>query len=95
MAAWRPPDRMTVPAEREIEEQSNCLQRTGEFCSGSGIRHEDVDGDGSTGLGDLALLLSAFGTCAGDPAYHIAADTDRDRCISLADLARLLGAFGM
>lgn len=83
-----------LPAEREIEAMFNCLQRTGDFCPSEGIRSEDVDGDGSIGLGDLAQLLSAFGMCAGDAAYRNAADMDRDRCITLTDLAILLGAFG-
>jgi hypothetical protein len=88
------PNGEPLPADSQIQALFNCLQRTGDFCPGDGVRVEDVDGDGSVGLSDLAALLSAFGTCAGDVAYRNAADMDRDRCITLGDLAQLLGAFG-
>ena len=43
---------------------------------------------------DLGLLLSAFGACAGDPAFLPAADFDSSGCVELSDLAELLGNFG-
>jgi len=55
----------------------------------------DIDGDGHVGLADLALLLSAFGSCDGDPAYNPPTDLDGDGCVSLSDLATLLANFGM
>jgi len=54
----------------------------------------DVDGDADVDLGDLALLLSAYGTCEGDPDYNAAADFDDDGCITLSDLALLLSNYG-
>jgi len=54
----------------------------------------DIDGDGHVTLADLAILLSSFGACAGDPAYFAGADLDGDNCVSLADLAVLLANFG-
>lgn len=88
------PDGTPLAAEIEIEELFTCLQRTGDPCSGNGLRAEDIDGDGHVGLSDLAALLSAFGTCAGESVYLNAADQDRDHCISLSDLATLLATFG-
>jgi hypothetical protein len=54
----------------------------------------DVDGDGDVDLTDLALLLSAFGACAGDGGYVAGADFDGSGCVELADLSVLLGNFG-
>ena len=52
----------------------------------------DLDGDGSVGGADLAILLGAWGTCnLGDPC---AADLDNDFSVGAADLAILLGAWG-
>ena len=50
---------------------------------------EDIDGNGAVELGDLALLLAAFGqTGSGLPA-----DIDGSGEVDLTDLARLLAAF--
>jgi len=54
----------------------------------------DIDGNGVVELGDLAILLSAFGSCTGQPAYRPEADLDASGCVELADLAILLSAFG-
>lgn len=54
----------------------------------------DVDGDGHVTLTDLAMLLSAFGSCIGDAAYIAAADFDASGCVELSDLAVSLGRFG-
>lgn len=55
----------------------------------------DLDLDADVDLSDLAALLSAFGTCAGDPDYFPAADLDNNGCIELADLALLLANYGI
>lgn len=54
----------------------------------------DLSGGPEVGLADLATLLSAFGSCAGDAAYIPHADFNFDGCIGLADLAVVLSAFG-
>lgn len=54
----------------------------------------DIDGDLQVALGDLTILLAAFGACSGDGGYLAAADLDSDGCISLGDLTVLLAAFG-
>lgn len=54
----------------------------------------DVDLDGDVDLADLATLLAAYDTCAGDPRYDHAADLDESGCIDLADLAVLLADYG-
>jgi hypothetical protein len=54
----------------------------------------DIDRDGDVDLSDLAGLLSAFGSCAGDAAYISGADTDASGCVELIDLAQLLSNFG-
>lgn len=57
------------------------------FAPGSYNCVGDVDGDGDTDLGDLALLLGAFGSTN-------VGDLDGDGDTDLADLALLLGDFG-
>jgi hypothetical protein len=51
------------------------------------ILAEDLDGDGSVGPTDLAVLLSAWGSKGGD------ADLDGDGSVDATDLARLLSAW--
>jgi hypothetical protein len=50
----------------------------------------DVDLNGQIGLGDLAILLSEFGSGGADRR----SDFDRDGDTDLVDLARLLADFG-
>ena len=54
----------------------------------------DIDGDGDVDLADLALLLAAYNTCAGDPNFDPAADLDGSGCVDLSDLAILLAHYG-
>jgi hypothetical protein len=54
----------------------------------------DIDGDGDVDLADLATLLAAYESCAGDPGYNPAADLDGSGCVDLADLAALLAHYG-
>lgn len=54
----------------------------------------DLDGDNDVDLADLALLLSSYGLCDGDPGYLPAADLEPDGCVNLADLALLLSNYG-
>ena len=50
----------------------------------------DLDGDGSVGAFDLAIVLGTWGPCEGCPA-----DFNGDNVVNAADLAQLLGAWGM
>jgi hypothetical protein len=54
----------------------------------------DVNQDGSTDLVDLAILLAAYGSSIGDPAYHPQVDFDADGTVGLADLSFLLADYG-
>ena len=54
----------------------------------------DIDGDLDVDLTDLSIMLAAFGTCVGDPAYNPDADFDNDGCVSLSDLSVQLALFG-
>jgi hypothetical protein len=58
-------------------------------CEGGDGCPADLDGDGSVGAADLALLLGAWGPNPGDSA-----DLDGDGDVDAADLAILLGAWG-
>ena len=49
----------------------------------------DLDGDGSIGAADLAILLGNWGSCERCPA-----DLDGDGTVGPADLAILLGNWG-
>lgn len=49
----------------------------------------DLDGDGSVGAFDLALLLGSWGACPGCPA-----DIDGNGVVNAFDLAQLLGSWG-
>jgi len=52
----------------------------------------DLDGDGSVGLADLAILLGSYGM---SPAQYCDGDLDGDGAVGLGDLAILLGQFGL
>ena len=54
----------------------------------------DLDGDGDIDLSDLAALLAAYGTVAGDTNYNPDADLDADGDVDLSDLAALLAVYG-
>jgi hypothetical protein len=54
----------------------------------------DVNNDGTIELADLSILLSAFGTCTGQPGFNEVADISGDGCVTLNDLAILLSGFG-
>jgi len=54
----------------------------------------DANGDNQTNLSDLELLLSSFGSCAGDSIYDQRADLNVDDCVGFDDLAEMLSAFG-
>ena len=51
---------------------------------------QDLDGNGTVGAPDLAILLGSWGPCEGCPA-----DFDGDGMVNAPDLAQLLGAWGV
>lgn len=61
---------------------------SGNFCTA------DVSGNCLIDIGDLALMLSAFGTHPGDCTYNPAADIAPPAGIDITDLAALLSQFG-
>lgn len=71
----------------------NARFSTASGCGTTGGCSGDLDGDCSTGLSDLTVMLANFGSTGGAvrPAQG---DTDGDLDIDLADLAGLLGQFG-
>ncbi|MFQ5807676.1 MAG: dockerin type I domain-containing protein, partial [Phycisphaerae bacterium] len=54
----------------------------------------DLNGDGVVNLSDLAILLSSYGKCEGEPGYIPEADLEPDGCVNLTDLAVLLAHYG-
>lgn len=52
----------------------------------------DLDGDGSVGSGDLAIVLGAWGMCS--RGSMCPADLDNDGMVGSGDLALVLGAWG-
>jgi hypothetical protein len=54
----------------------------------------DLDNDGDVDLGDLGILLAAYGSCTGDHNYSEVADIDNSGCVDLADLGFLLAHYG-
>jgi len=59
-----------------------------QVCPGDFDRDFDVD------LEDLALVLAAYGACAGDAGYSVVLDIDGSGCIDLPDLAVILANYG-
>jgi hypothetical protein len=53
----------------------------------------DLDDDGVVGLGDLGLMLAAYGACIGDDGYLPDADLNHNGCIDLPDLGELLSVY--
>ncbi len=51
---------------------------------------QDLDGDGTVGASDLAIVLGSWGPCEGCPA-----DFNVDGVVDASDLAQVLGAWGM
>lgn len=54
----------------------------------------DVDSDADVDFDDLSVLLSQYGTCAGDTQYNEYSDFDGDACVSIPDVAILLSSYG-
>ncbi|MFB3139187.1 MAG: hypothetical protein ACE10B_08205, partial [Phycisphaerales bacterium] len=53
----------------------------------------DLNGDGIVGIGDLLLLLAAWGPCP-DPPQECPADLDDDATVGILDLLTLLANWG-
>jgi hypothetical protein len=54
----------------------------------------DINGDQVVNLTDQSILLTAFGSCVGQPTYDARADFNGNGCVDLTDLACFLGRFG-
>jgi len=72
---------VTVHARGDIAEP--------EFCTPCAA---DLNGDRSVNIGDLAMLLAAWGTCT--PGEACPADLNNDGTVNIADLGLLLAAWG-
>lgn len=56
---------------------------------------EDVDADGRVGIGDLLMLLAAWGPCADcEEPFSCPADIDGDCAVDLEDLLEVLASWG-
>ncbi|CAG0989109.1 hypothetical protein MYXO_02295 [Myxococcaceae bacterium] len=66
----------------------------GSAAAASALLAGDLDGDGSVGANDEALLASFYGSAESDPGYAAAGDLDGDGVIGVRDLARLGAAWG-
>ncbi len=60
---------------------------------GCGVTPGDLDGDGTVGIIDLLILLSAWGPCT-DPPEPCPADLDGDGAVGILDLLTLLANWG-
>jgi hypothetical protein len=54
----------------------------------------DCDGDGCVGIVDVLIVVSAFGSLAGDPAYQARADITGDGTVDMDDLLEVARNFG-
>ncbi len=54
----------------------------------------DVNSDWRLDIGDLAVLLGAYGTSAGDAGFNPAADLNQDGTIDVGDVSELLSVYG-
>ena len=54
----------------------------------------DVDGDNEVGIGDYAILSSAYGTEFGDSGFNAMADLNEDLGVDVADYAILSANYG-
>lgn len=55
----------------------------------------DCDDDNEVGIGDYAVLSSAYNTCTGDGGYDMRADLNGDECVDIADYAILSSNYGL
>lgn len=59
----------------------------GDICDG------DFDQNGSAGLSDYGIMLGAFGSTVGQPAYKAAADMDCNGAIGVSDIGAFFSEF--
>lgn len=56
------------------------------------VDNPDLNGDGRVDVGDLAMVLRAFGSSMGEGSYNDLADLDADGRVGMADLVGLLSS---
>jgi|GEM_PF-4355892 len=94
---WIPAEYLSLLPTDNIDAFFGGAGDPGEVFGGSGPGagpEGDLDGDCDVDLSDLAQLLSAYGTCAGDAGFSEEADINHNGCVDLADLAALLANYG-
>lgn len=55
----------------------------------------DLDNDMDVDVTDIAILLSGYSTCTGNPNFVPSADFDHSGCIDIADLSQQLALYGV
>ena len=57
-------------------------------------RNGDCDGDNEVGIGDYAILSTAYNSAPGDGNWNIDADLNGDDAVDIADYAILSSQYG-
>ena len=59
------------------------------------LTNGDSDGDNEVGIGDYAVLSSAYNSSNGDPNWDATADLNGDDAVDIADYAILSANYGL
>ncbi|TVQ33606.1 MAG: hypothetical protein EA376_01755 [Phycisphaeraceae bacterium] len=86
-------DIVTINADPDPPPKKKALEDVTVFLNLGGFTLGDLNGDGSVGSADLAILLGSWGVCPPEPK-PCPADISGDGSVGSADLATLLGNWG-